>query len=368
MKKWIVLFAVLSMAAPVMAADWSFYGSQRMATFYVADDFGDNRVNGESDDWGLQWDFQSNSRLGARVKADRVSGHIELGLKGTDGGDIDVGTRRAYAEWKFSDAAGGMKLKVGKDYSAANRFISSQVFNGDDGLEGSGEFYTRRPGQIGLEIDTFKLSLITNAGPTNSPAVTPAGSDPDWNLPKAEASWLIKLGSFDIRPFGGVQYFKVSEGNSVLTDDLDVLSYAVGVDSTINIGAFFLGAQVSYGQNWTNANWGQSAVSAGSSSSASLDGTGDTNDAKTWMAELVLAFTASPDLRLEVGAGYRNDDPDSPGSDNDEMWAIYGQAAITLAPGVFIVPEAGYYDKMDNAAGNDEGYQWYAGAKWQIDF
>jgi hypothetical protein len=365
MKKWIPLLAVLSLAAPVMAADWSFYGSQRMATFYVADDFGDNRVNGESDDWGLEWNFQSNSRLGARVKADKVAGHIELGLKGTDGGDIDVGTRRAYATWAFAD---GMLLKVGKDYSAANRFISSQVFNGDDGIEGSGEFYTRRPGQIGLEIDTFKLGFITNAGPTNSPAVTPAGSDPDWNLPKVEASWLIKLGSFDIRPFGGVQYFKVSEGNSVLTDDIDVLSYVVGMDSTIDIGAFFLGAQVSYGQNWTNANWGQSVVSAGSSSSASLDGTDDTNDAKTWMAELVLALQASQGLRFEVGAGYRNDDPDSPGSDNDEMWVVYGQAAITLAPGVFIVPEAGYYDKMDDAAGNDEGYQWYAGAKWQIDF
>ena len=34
MKKcWIVL-AVLMLAAPAMAADWSFYASERMATFY----------------------------------------------------------------------------------------------------------------------------------------------------------------------------------------------------------------------------------------------------------------------------------------------------------------------------------------------
>jgi hypothetical protein len=39
-----------------------------------------------------------------------------------------------------------------------------------------------------------------------------------------------------------------------------------------------------------------------------------------------------------------------------------------MAPGVNIIPEVGYVDKMDNAAGVDEGYQWYAGAKWQIDF
>ena len=28
----------------------------------------------------------------------------------------------------------------------------------------------------------------------------------------------------------------------------------------INIGAFFIGAQVAYGQNWDNANWANSVV------------------------------------------------------------------------------------------------------------
>jgi hypothetical protein len=133
-------------------------------------------------------------------------------------------------------------------------------------------------------------------------------------------------------------------------------------------GDIDVGTRHAYGQNWTNANWSGSVVSAATSSAASLDGTDDTNDAITWMAELVLGFKPTTNLRFEVGAGYRNDDPDSPGSDNDEVWAIYGQAAVTLAPGVNIIPEVGYYDKMDNAAGNDEGHQWYAGAKWQIDF
>ena len=50
------------------------------------------------------------------------------------------------------------------------------------------------------------------------------------------------------------------------------------------------------------------------------------------------------------------------------MWAAYLQAMITMAPGVFLCPEVGYYDYMDNVAGHDQGNQWYAGAKWQIDF
>jgi hypothetical protein len=369
MKKLIAIFAVLLLAAPAMAADWAFYGSQRVTTFYVADDFGDFTVNGEDDDWGLRWDFQTNSRLGAKVKADKVSGQIELGLKGTDGGDIDVGTRRAFGEWKFADNA---KLKVGKDYSPVTRFLSGQVFGEDAGLLGAGDFYGRRPGGLGLSLGNFELALLTNALTTTtyagaaSPA--PAGSDVDNNIPKVEASYLLKLGSFDLRPFGGFQYFKVSEGASILTDDIDVISYVVGIDSMVDIGAFYVGGQVAYGQNWNNANWSSPLVGGSAGSFASLDGTDDTNDATSWSAMLVAGLKFSDTLKFEVGGGYRSDDPDIDGTDADELWTIYGQAVVTLAPGVYLVPEIGYLDKMDNALGDDEGYQWYAGAKWQIDF
>ena len=82
MKKcWIVL-AVLMLAAPAMAADWSFFGSQRLATFYVDRDYGDGvSASGQDDDQATQWFFQGNSRLGAKVKADKVTGLIELGSR-----------------------------------------------------------------------------------------------------------------------------------------------------------------------------------------------------------------------------------------------------------------------------------------------
>jgi hypothetical protein len=32
------------------------------------------------------------------------------------------------------------------------------------------------------------------------------------------------------------------------------------------------------------------------------------------------------------------------------------------------VPEVGFVDYMDNNAGDDQGYEWYAGMKWQINF
>ena len=81
-----------------------------------------------------------------------------------------------------------------------------------------------------------------------------------------------------------------------------------------------------------------------------------------------LKFTDT--LRFETGVGYRVDNADgAPGySQKDDALTVYAQCMITLAPGVNVIPEVGYMDYMDDRTGNDEGYQWYAGAKWQIDF
>src|SRR5512143_1000803 len=147
MRRGIVVLTMLLLAAPVMAADWSFYGSQRIATWYVDRDYGDGQVNGQDDDQATQWFFQGNSRLGAKVKADKVSGLIEFGLgKGGDGGDTAVATRRAYGQWQFSDTA---SLKVGKDYSpVTDSNMSNQVFDSDNDMEGTGHFHGRRPAYI----------------------------------------------------------------------------------------------------------------------------------------------------------------------------------------------------------------------------
>ncbi|RPJ77228.1 MAG: porin [Desulfobacteraceae bacterium] len=382
MKKLIAVLLVLLFAAPAMAAEWSFFGSQRVATFYVAQDYGDFTqfpTGGEDDDWGLQWQFQGNSRVGARVKADKVSGYIELALtaaNGGDGGDGGVNTRRAYGAWKFAD---NMTLKVGKDYSPVTDFISGQVFDSDAGLLGQGNFYGRRPAGLFLNIGALELALLNNPVSTGGLfATAPAGTstantDPDWNLPKFEAAYTLKMDSFYLKPFAGINYFTVDQGaNAFLDDEIDILSYVVGLGGMFNIGAFRIGGQAAYGQNWANANWypGRSSNLGGVSyAAATLDGDDDTNDAKSWSAMLVAGLKFSDSVNFEIGAGYRNDDSDVSGVDNAEAWEAYGQAVLTLAPGVFLVPEVGYIAFMDDPiADDDRGYLWYAGAKWQINF
>jgi hypothetical protein len=339
--------------------------------------------------------------LGAKVKADKVSGQIELRLasgadtNSGDGGDGTVQTRRAYGVWHFTDNAW---LKVGKDYSPVTNLISGQAYGEDAGLLGQGDFYGKRPGGLTLGLGGFELALLTNAAkdtspndipasvanvggvPTARPAVaspydiTPSGTDVDWNIPKIEARYTLKLPSFELIPFGGFQYFKVADNNSRLTDDLDIYSYVAGLVAKVNIGAFYMAGEGAYGQNWANANWadGRSTgargfISGFNAAGATLKGTDDTNDATSWMALGLVGLNFTPTLKFEAGFGYRQDDPDITGLDELESWEAYLQAVITLAPGVYLVPEVGYIDYMELNS-DDLGYQWYAGAKWQIDF
>jgi len=81
MKKLLVLLAagafVLGLTLPAMSADWSFYGSSRLSTFFDSDSEEVNVTGYDDDD--LTWSLQGNSRIGARVKAGNIGGGFEYG-------------------------------------------------------------------------------------------------------------------------------------------------------------------------------------------------------------------------------------------------------------------------------------------------
>jgi hypothetical protein len=397
MKKLIAICVVLLLAAPAFAADWSFYGSERVATWYVSRDYGDsiNEINGDNDDAGTQWYFQGNSRLGAKVKADKVSGQFEFANTASNNGnagDGAVNTRRAYGTWKFSDNA---FLKVGKDYSPVTDFVSNQWFDADNDLLGEGNFYGKRPSGVTLGIGDFEIAFLNpqqgdtggigsstsgiiqptlNAAAVNyynTGAQTNATGDPDVYLPKFEGSYNLKLGSGYIKPFGGFQWYQVkSFTGSAVTSDQDIYSWVLGLSTNWNIGAFSIGGQASYGENEAISGWSTGYNASQASLPVLKAGGDDIANVYTTQLLLVAALKFTDTLRFEAGAGYRLDNADgAPGySQRDDSWAGYIQALITMAPGVYLAPEIGYIDWLDNRAGNDEGTEWYAGAKWQIDF
>jgi hypothetical protein len=390
MKKFMLAIAVVALiASPALAVDWNFYGSARMATFWTDRDYGDglNAAGTDDEDSDLQWAFQGNSRIGATVKAENLKGQFELGLKGAGTGDVDVGTRRLYGVWDF----GAGKLKVGKDYTPISQFISGQVFDGDLGLLGIGTMYANRTGQISLSFGGFEVALIqpntglasgmtstlyvdSAAGGTGAvtritnPAFT--GGDVDTYLPKIEAKFGMAFDMFNFNIRGGYQRYSIEDAVSPATgnqNDIDVTSYAIGGDAGLNLGAFYVKGALSYGQNTGNAAWHVDGNHT-AGSQALFNNDDDVDDTETWMCALVLGFKFTDQMGFEGGFGYRNDDPDVNGADEDEAWEAYVQAPISLAPGVWVIPEFGYTDYMDDSAGDDEGNRWYLGGKWQIDF
>jgi hypothetical protein len=368
MKKLILVIAALAlMASPAMAVDWNFYGSARMATYYNSRDYnngGPADLNdgpalpaGTDEDDEFQWDLQSNSRLGATVKAENISGRFEVALRqNAGGGDNTVNTRRIFGTWDF----GAGKLKVGKDYSPVSQFISGQVFDGDLGLLGFGAAYAGRNGQISLSFGGFEIAAITNAG--NNIRGLDTG-DQDIYLPKMEAGWGMSFDTWNFGVMGGFQYFSYEDAGPN-DEDVDVTAWIIGGDVGFNFGPAYVKAAASYGANWANAGW------AGAVAPAAFDGDDDTDDVDTMQVALVGGFKFTDQMTFEVGAGYNDNDSDAPGEDDSDVWAYYGQAVISLAPGVWLIPEVGYYNYGDDfgGTGKDAGDQIYLGAKWQIDF
>jgi hypothetical protein len=373
MKKLIVVFAAFALVAgfalTAAAAEWNLYGSARMATYYTDKDlgntFGVNNVNAANEDSvsDLQWDLQANTRLGANVKGDVVSGQFEFGVN-----ESTITSRRLYGVWHFAD---GWGLKVGKDYTPITFFLSGQVFDADNGLLFTGNAYGSRRGQIALEGMGFKFAAITNT----TSALGSGGVVERW-LPKLEASYLFKMSdAMKFHAFAGYQSYDVNIATPAGgTDDFSVDSYVVGLGAEMGFGPFFVKPQVSYYQNGDAAGWLDNTKTIGTVLNP-LTGN-NTVDVDTLMAMLALGFSPTENLTLEAGVGYVSAETDDiQGFDLEQtFFEYYLQAVITLAKGVYIVPEIGFRDfgDLETSGGlvpdSDLGDLFYAGAKWQINF
>jgi len=98
-------------------------------------------------------------------------------------------------------------------------------------------------------------------------------------------------------------------------------------------------------------------------------GTNDIRDNNGYGGVASIGVKINDVIGVEAGYGYVTGEDDPVGKNhNDEAWAAYLQAPITLAQGVTVVPEIGHYDYEENDANEDQGHESYFGAKWQINF
>jgi hypothetical protein len=345
------------------AVDWNFYGSVRMQTFSVYQDesnpYNDNLVNGNQlgyDDRDSRWDLNTVSRIGAKVHSGNIGGGFEYGHY-NNGSSVKL--RKLYGTWDF----GAGELTVGRTYTPIH-FVLNQVYDNDYGLRGFGGFYVYAP-MIQVKVDGFKLALI-------KPGVGDAGlagafRDYDTTYPKVEASYTWAMDTFSVKAFGGWSAFEVV---NAADKEYDVTCYVYGVSGVANVGPVTLKAMV-----WS----GQNVDYYGLYNNPEVDftpdydaGTNDIRDNNGYGGVVSIGVKINDVIGVEAGYGYVTGEDDPIGkNNNDEAWAAYLQAPITLAQGVMIVPEIGHYDyETDGTAGNDtdQGHESYFGAKWQISF
>ena len=205
MKKLFIIFAILCLAAPAMAADWNFYGSARMATFRVDVD---PDVPGVDSDTDTAWGQQGNSRIGATVKFnDEIGGAFEM--------SDSFGKRKLYGTYAF----GSSELLLGQTYTpVSSQFYSNSVYDGDGDLLGVGQFYVGRVPMIQWSIAGFKLALVqpntvdvaetaatapTVVAGVYVPGTAAVNYDVDVDLPKIELAYKFKTDMFFVEFAGG---------------------------------------------------------------------------------------------------------------------------------------------------------------------
>jgi len=350
MKK-ILMFAlagllVVAFTVPAMAAaEWDFYGSARMSTFYTNQD--EEWTGTGFSDSDLGWDLQGNSRIGARVKAGDISGRFEYGT--------GINLRLLYGQWDF----GGGSILVGQTYTPVNAFYSNQVGGGDTDLLPYGGIYDGRHPMIQLKVGSFKFAAV-NPGTDSLEQ-----DETDTKIPKFEASYDLKAGPVALKFLGGYNQYNTKD--KATDNTYAITSYILGAGLAFNAGPFYAKGNVYYGQNLGPFGLWQQAVY----DKPVWDGN-EYQDANTLGYLGVVGFKVSDVLTFEGGYAHTESKADVSGeSYEDPAQSYYVQAVITIAKGFFIVPELGVFDKKDVSEGSlseNEGKETYFGLKWQINF
>ena len=361
MKKIFVILSAIMFAAvfaiPASASegavDWDFYGSVRMQTFSSYQD--KNASASGFDDRYTQWELNTVSRIGGTVHSGDIGGRFEYGHYDHDS---KVKLRKLYGTWDF----GAGKLLVGKDHTPIH-FVLNSVYDNDDAMKSFGAFYVYNP-MIQVKIDGFKLALVSPH--TGDPDNIPSGisSDYDTIFPKVEASYTLAMDTSSVKFFGGWNAFEIVDPDN---KEYDVTSYIYGVAGVVNSGPVTLKGII-----WGGQNVGLYGLTGKPEADCTPDyENNDIRDNNGYGGAVSIGVKINDIIGVEAGYGYITFKDDTVDKDNnDEAWAAYLQAPITLAQGVTIVPEIGHRDYETDGTSNDknEGQENYFGAKWQINF
>jgi len=335
MKTAAVLATALTMAVGAEASEWNFYGSARVETFYTDVDKGATGTSAKN----FNQDLQSNSRIGAKVRVnDEIKARFEYG---TDDGNANI--RQLWGEWNFGPGT----LLIGQTYTPIYTVYSNSVYDSGDALQGYGAISVSRKPMVRLSFGGFQIAAVSPK--TN--ALT--GTATEVTLPKIEAAYSGGFNNVSYKISGAYQTYEID-------NTYDVDTYLIGFGGKLTFGKGFLAGTVYTGQNLGPYGFkdGNVDMDPNISGGVLLD-----NEAIGYT--LVAGYKVNDMLALEAGYGYQEGEDDNATVEEDAS-QYYLQAKITMAPGVYVVPEIGVRD--DENATADKKETTYFGAKWQINF
>jgi len=331
----VTMIAALTLAASSQAAEWNFYGSARVKTFYETVD----NTKG-TDATNLDMGLQGNARIGAKVKVtDELKGLFEYGAK-----DGTANIRQLYGEWNF----GAGSLLVGQTYTPIYTVYSNSVYSEDGALEKFGATSASRLSMLCLTFGGFQIAAIEPGKKALG------GGTMEVKIPKLEASYTANFDAASVKAVVGYNTYDV--------DSIDVNSYVAGLGAKMTFGPAYLAGSFFFGRNL--GTYGFKIVT---DADPKISGTSMV-DNDSFGCTVVAGYKLNDMLSFEAGYGYTESELDQSAFSKDDASQYYLQAKITLAPGVYVYPEIGKQDQGQDKTGAEQGDTTYAGVKWQINF
>ena len=348
MKKIVLFLAVMFLAGQALSAV-DFYGNARLGYWY---DMQDKDLTGGEARTVLQYNLFSTSRFGVNFAGDAYTGRVEFSLSRTG-----AGLRQIWGEYDF----GLMKVLIGQYYTGffdLPNQATSIISASENLMIGYGLMYDSRNPMIKLSLDNG--AYIIFMAPK---MIDPAGAGGvDALFPKVNVGYRMNLGSLMLHPTFGINMSQYNKDFSTAGMDESVMAYVTALSTKYCADNFTVLAQVSYGQNV--ADYGMLSDATGGN--AVWDGT-DILDATTMGGYLEFTYKLCPHKALTAGGGFFSTDREDY-VDPDTAMTAYLQAKINLHDKMFIMPEVGIIDEMENGLGVKQGSHTYFGLNFQADF
>jgi len=330
-----------------------------------------------------------------------VGMHIEIGLRGEEGGGEVVNTRYAYAWWQINPM---FKLTVGQQDEVISPYAPSQMVGmrgqgamGNGGntmlhVAGYGFGNTGNDRKEGIRLDTklgekSNLAIALFTPNANGAQGSWAAADEEETLPRIDIVYSVSLGSFSLAPgfsWQSVQYEWDPQAGGLVNDesDFEVWVWSLPVKFAPG-GPITVTAELNFGHNIGNGSYTAGVYAAGGPVLVAewdrVNGNMQVADTEFTGFWADLAWKAHPIATIHFIYGMqqvKNDDRFAAANRWDNTRTMYGiSVPIAVAKTFIIRPEVFVYDygEMErngvvNVNNGDLGAQTLIGVQFQIVF